>query len=458
MSNDATSARSPQLLERLRQRQVPRVPGWHRKPFLTDPPEFGSRRSRQEVDQSQDGQIVAIPDPKHTPPVMDIAEVVGDQHVQEVEQSGQIVFQSVGDTGSGQHWDLGEVVEVMTMDYHRSNPADHPAFFLHLGDVTYNYKFGEVESKRGMYLPQFYTPYDEYPGKILAIPGNHDSNPEEDPDSIGVFQENFCADPPASAAALNQLLQSPKRSPMYQPAVYFRLNAPFVEILALFSNGGEHEGVIRGGVAGNAQWTFLVDQLKQIKAERGNGGPRKALVLAVHHPPYSGGGGHSGSTQMLNDLDAAFKEGGVAPDAILSGHAHNYQRYTRAVPHGARKMQVPYVVAGNGGHNITPMKPGPDRKPVQPPLFGERISNQGRGGSDHSLRNYFNGYGHLLVTVTNRVLTIDLIGTKTESETPVDSVTVALAPDFTQNRIVHETPPFGHPANGERETKHVTHA
>jgi hypothetical protein len=45
------------------------------------------------------------------------------------------------------------------MDFHRPNPADRPAFFLHLGDVTYNLVFGQPESKSGMYQPQFYQPY-----------------------------------------------------------------------------------------------------------------------------------------------------------------------------------------------------------------------------------------------------------------------------------------------------------
>jgi hypothetical protein len=57
-----------------------------------------------------------------------------------------------------------------------------------------------------------------------------------------------------------------------------------------------------------------------------------------------------------------------------------------------------------------------------------------------------------MVTVTNQVLTLDFIGTKTQSSTPVDSVTVLLS----SNAITHETAPFAHPANGEQETKHVS--
>ena len=234
---------------------------------------------------------------------------------------------------------------------------------------------------------------------------------------------------------------------MYQPGVFFRLDAPFVQILALFSNGGEREGVIKGGVVGNDQWNFLVEQLKQVKPSRANE-QRRALLVAVHHPPFSGGGGHSGSTHMLKDLDAAFTEAGVAPDAILSGHAHNYQRFTRVVSYNGKAMQVPYIVAGNGGHNITPLKTGFDRKPIRTPLHGAPTAG---GASDHSLRQYFNGFGHLLITVTKRVVTIDLIGTKTQTDEPVDSVTVDLA----SNTITHETPPFDHPAIGEQETRHI---
>ena len=305
-----------------------------------------------------------------------------------------------------------------------------------------------LNPRASCYAPQFYRPYSDYPGKILAIPGNHDSDPEEDPNSIGAFQDNFCAPLPTSQAELTKLLETPRRTPMNQPGVYFRLDAPFVQVLALFSNGGEHEGVIRGDIPGNDQWDFLNEQLRLIKTARDQG-DRKALLIAVHHPPFSGGGGHSGSGQMLQDLDAAFEAAGIQPDAILSGHAHNYQRFTRELTFGGKTLQVPFVVAGCGGHNITPLKPRADRQRVRTPLRGRPV---GTGGSDNSLRQFFNGFGHLLITVTEQVLTIDLIGTKTESSTPVDSVTVDLA----SSTITDETSPFDHPAIGEQETRHTS--
>jgi hypothetical protein len=425
-------------LERLRSHQTPLVPKTFNAPFLGGPHPFMSSRSREESDRAQADQLIAPPAPKRSPPVMDLAEVIGQQQVDSIAASGQIVFHTVGDTGFGGREDLQEVAEIMAMDFHRPNPADHPAFFLHLGDVVYNHQYHDPESKKGMYDPQFYVPYRDYPGKIVAIPGNHDCNPQEDPHSIQAFEDNFCVDPPASQQALDRVLGVPKRTPMFQPGVYYCLDAPFVNIIALFSNGGETEGEIRGGVVGEEQWNFLVAQLAAIKKEA-TPDTRKALLVAVHHPPFSGGG-HSGSGHMLSDLDAAFKEAKMAPDAILSGHAHNYQRFTRAFTFQGKPMQVPFIVAGNGGHGIVPVKLTRNRQPVSLPVTS----------GDHTLRQYFNGFGHLLVTVTQRVLTIDLIGTKTNTDIPVDSVTVDLA----SNTITNETDPFDHPALGE-DRSHV---
>jgi hypothetical protein len=49
---------------------------------------------------------------------------------------------------------------------------------------------------------------------------------------------------------------------------------------------------------------------------------------------------------MNAEIDKACQTAGVWPHAVLSGHAHDYQRFTRRV--GNR--ETPYIVAGNGGH------------------------------------------------------------------------------------------------------------
>ena len=45
-------------------------------------------------------------------------------------------------------------------------------------------------------------------------------------------------------------------------------------------------------------------------------------------------------------LDAAVTASGRTPDLVMTGHVHNYQRFTRSVD----GRQVPYIVAGAGGY------------------------------------------------------------------------------------------------------------
>ena len=68
----------------------------------------------------------------------DVYGAAGAQKVQAIQQSGQIVFHSVGDTGSV----VGPatqslVADKMVTDFSEANPADVPSFLFHLGDVVY---------------------------------------------------------------------------------------------------------------------------------------------------------------------------------------------------------------------------------------------------------------------------------------------------------------------------------
>jgi len=44
---------------------------------------------------------------------------------------------------------------------------------------------------------------------------------------------------------------------------------------------------------------------------------------------------------MLQQIDKICEEEGVYPTHFLSGHAHNYQRYTRIFDFGARRSTFP---------------------------------------------------------------------------------------------------------------------
>jgi hypothetical protein len=87
------------------------------------------------------------------------------------------------------------------------------------------------------------------------------------------------------------------------------------------------------------------------------------LIVALHHPPYSADAHHGGSERMGKLLDEAFQKAHRVPELILTGHVHNYQRFSRSLPAAfigdnvAR--QLPYVVIGNSGyHNLHAMATG----------------------------------------------------------------------------------------------------
>jgi 2',3'-cyclic-nucleotide 2'-phosphodiesterase (5'-nucleotidase family) len=70
----------------------------------------------------------------------------------------------------------------------------------------------------------------------------------------------------------------------------------------------------------------------------------RAVIVACHHPPASLDDTHGGSACLTSDLDEALEQSGLVPDAVLSGHAHLYERWQRTI--GGR--QVPYLIAGGG--------------------------------------------------------------------------------------------------------------
>lgn len=300
----------------------------------------------------------------------------GPATIQAIQHQGKITFHAVGDTGASSANGYSQEIHVadqLSSDVLQSRAANRPSFLFHLGDIVYNFS----ESK--YYYDQFYEPFRNYPLPILAIPGNHDSfivpgtPPEEIP--LTIFSHNFCALQPEitrEAASLH-------RTAMTQPGVYFTLDAPFVRIIGLFSNGLEDPGVIssEGGKWPNVsdlQLDYLRAQLKRVHDENYAG----AVLIAVHHPPFSyippGGtassAAHGGSTAMLRQIDTICQAIGVYPHAFLSGHAHNYQRYTRTVAIGGKTREVPFVVCGSGGHHINPLVRAIQGQPAPEPAFG----------------------------------------------------------------------------------------
>jgi hypothetical protein len=294
-------------------------------------------------------QLLAVPTPRVSPPRITLEDVLGAANVEQYVKAKRISFHATGDTGASRSQAIPHEASVADAIAARASLTDAPAFLFHLGDIVYN--FGEVE----YYYDQFYEPFRLYDRPIFAIPGNHDGNVKYGPaspdplyPSLFGYLRNFCTEQPARSPDAAGLV----RSTMTQPGPYFTLDAPFVSIIGLYTNVLEGPGVISSQngaypVLDETQVDFLSAELERLAPERKQ--RQRAIVLACHHPPASADLKHGGSTGLSGDIDRACAAAGFLPDVVLSGHAHLYQRFTRAT--GGRT--IPYIVSGSGGTNIS---------------------------------------------------------------------------------------------------------
>jgi hypothetical protein len=343
-------------------------------------------------------------------PILTLAQVYGDQGAAKttaIQSAGQIVFHSVGDTGSVDGPSTQSLVaDKMVSDFTEDNPADVPSFFYHLGDLVYY--FGEAT----YYYDQFYEPYRSYPAPIVAIPGNHDGvvYPSDPAPTLDAFLRNLCSATPVVSPDAGGLV----RTAMIAPGVYFTFDSPFVRILGVYSNVLEDPGVIsdqsgKYPTLDQRQIAFLTAALQRVVAEK----YAAAVIIAVHHPPFTGGSVHGGSPQMLADIDSACTAAGFWPHAVFSGHSHNYQRFTRTV----NNIEIPYIVAGCGGHSPLSTMRGTYRTPYK---IDDTLTLESYDDMD---------YGYLRVVVNAQTMSIEFHpeadgGT---TKTPDDVVTVNLS-------------------------------
>jgi hypothetical protein len=436
----------------------PDAPADNGKPIPTGGPQFGEATPTKDptkftVKHGSDTKAYSILDheqdklkPAPFPvaegtdePVLTLAQALGPKGaniVAQITRAKQIVFHSLGDTGSTRGPESQSLVaDKMVADYDDTDPKQVPSFLYHLGDVIYS--FGEAQ----YYYDQFYEPYRDYPAPIFAVPGNHDGmvSPLTTTPTLQAFLENFCtAGQPAHRTGESGELS---RTAQIQPGVYFTLESPFVRILGLYSNCLEDPGVIsdEGGKfpdLGKTQVNYLKAALQRIKKEKFAG----AVIVAVHHPPYvaqtaaeddenaKNAGRHGASSLMLKDIDSVCQDTGVWPHAVISGHAHNYQRFTRHKDN----RETPFLVCGNGGHALVPLTKKGDpalRVPMAQPTLSDKSDSVTFESYD------FSDYGYLRIIVTEKQLRIEYHpasdGAKTK--TPDDFVTVDLA----SRKIVH---------------------
>ncbi|MEZ0484433.1 metallophosphoesterase family protein [Fibrella aquatica] len=243
----------------------------------------------------------------------------------------KLVFHMVGDTGGKANPDFQKQVatEMGRQFTDGLEERDRPQFLYHLGDVVYH--FGEATH----YYQQFFSPYSAYPAPVFAIAGNHDSdvNPGSEVPyrSLDAFSAVFCD----TVSRKIGFCDDTDRKSMTQPNIYWTLETPLATIIGLYSN------VPKYGVIGKDQRDWFVNELKVAASQQ-----EKAIIVCLHHAPYSADVNHGSSLPMISLLEDAFRESGVRPDIVFSGHVHNYQRFHKNYSDGAI---LPFVVAGAGG-------------------------------------------------------------------------------------------------------------
>lgn len=375
--------------------------------------------------------VEPIPAPRVSPPVFDLSAILPAPAVAQIAASGSLVFHAVGDTGGIKKPDPQlAVADALAADLAGKTYATGlPAFCFHLGDVVYY--FGQQQ----YYPEQFYDPYRNYNAPIFAIAGNHDGvmyAKEPVAYSLQPFVDNFCAASPQPGAP------SFSRTTMTQPGVYFVLTAPFVRFIGLYSNTSETAGLLANAQIGNSQIDFLTGQLQAaLAARQANPQTPQALILAVHHPPFTGSSQHFPSAAMLAQIDACCQQAGIWPDLVLSGHAHLYERYTRTMAADGR--QIPYVVAGNGGYyHLSKMKT--DTSGTKP-AAGQHSEPDGQGNTI-SLDNYNDtDFGFLRITASAAQILVESfavpVATTTASSPPQPAAPPAPIDSFTVNLAAH---------------------
>lgn len=252
--------------------------------------------------------------------------------VQDLDDS-KMVFHIVGDTGSVRNPDFQKIVVSKMVDqFNRAEDAETtPQFLYHLGDIVYN--FGEAD----LYEKQFFEPYSKYPAPILAIAGNHDSDVNVESktpyESLDPFRQVFCDTECRDIPFSNQNW----RKSNVQPNIYWTLESPLATIIGLHSN------VPKYGIITPEQREWFIGELRHAAQFK-----EKALIVCLHHAPYSADINHGSSLPMIEFLENAFAETGIIPDMVFSGHVHNYQRFIKTY---SGEKPVTYIVAGAGGYD-----------------------------------------------------------------------------------------------------------
>jgi acid phosphatase type 7 len=303
-----------------------------------------------------DTRFRELPKPSGAPPYhLRFEDVIGGgKPGWNVPDTGSLVFQATGDTGGIQDPVPQErVAKAMRAQFDAPNAIQKPAFLYLLGDLIY-YN-GELKE----YYNQFYRPYANYPAPIFAIPGNHDGDNLQAESSLAAFMANFGAPAPVHTLEAG----GSNRMAMTQPNSYWTLQTRRATIIGLYTN------VPEGGVIDDRQQDWLVHELESAPLDR-------ALILTLHHPPFSVDT-FARSARMSSVIEDAFNKARRVPNLVLSGHVNNYQRIDVEL---RSRLVVPFFIIGTGGyHNLRkfPRAAAASSKPRANPKAGKATLRAG---------------------------------------------------------------------------------
>ncbi|MBV9912632.1 MAG: hypothetical protein JOZ93_08635 [Sinobacteraceae bacterium] len=118
-------------------------------------------------------------------------------------------------------------------------------------------------------------------------------------------------------------------------------------------------------------------------------------------------------------MDQICDEVGLWPHAVLAGHAHSYQRFTRVRKDGT---EIPYIICGNGGHNVQRISVPHGTVLRTPQIIVKKTRNEdGVTLENYDDRNY--GYLRLIVNAEQLRIEYHPAADAAEAKTPDDSVT-----------------------------------
>jgi hypothetical protein len=141
---------------------------------------------------------------------------------------------------------------------------------------------------------------------------------------------------------------------------------------------------------------------------------------------------------MRQQMDRTCSDAGVWPHAVLAGHAHSYQRFTR---HRSDGTDIPYLICGNGGHNVTKLNAQQGVPLRTPQTIVKRTPTD-----DAVTFETYDGinYGYLRLIADPQQLRIEYhpAHDSVNARTPDDSVTIDPA---TRKQTVYAPSDLGYP-------------